>query len=693
MLSKRLCVLSMACWLFWPVGLHSQSRSSTIVVYPVKNEADSIEENVPATFGAVFAKGDIPEGFTPAASDASGHSIPLKVDVKARNADGSLRHAVLTAIFPHLAKGATDEVALHLESKQENAPTERCELPANLDASVVLSSNGQTLTTSLRKLVDHQRPDMWLSGALVCEAWFVGPLNDSTGKPDPHLTARFGLRSYGANRPVRIEIDIENTTTWVPSPHTAFYDAEIDVGGRSVWSKAGMSQPAHTRWRKVFWWNGVADVYVTQDLAYLKKARVIPNYDVGAKLSESELSARYRKFEESPRDPLETGIVTRPMPMTGGRPDLGILPEWAVDYLLSMDKDAYEMTIVSGDLSGSYASHYRNEKTGRPAKSEEFPNISTHSNYVGRPGNLPLPDSGGYKTNVIPQSAHEPSLAFVPYLVTGERYYLEELEFWSQWNSWGTAPKNHGFGSNLVTWDEIRGIGWSLRTLAQAAYIVPDSDPMKSVLQRELKANFDELDRTYTNNASASVLHIMMRNPPPEVIPNPAPVHLYEYSPWMDDYLTASVGYAVGLGFEYARPFARWKAEFPVQRMINPQWCWIVATPYRVIAQNPDGSLATSWADAYKYTFLHAVKNGSDPGTTACDTPEMAEALGLHQQGEMLGNARSSGGYPANMQGALAAAVDLGVAGAPEAWAKFANRPVQPPHIDPQWAILPWNAH
>jgi len=235
-----------------------------------------------------------------------------------------------------------------------------------------------------------------------------------------------------------------------------------------------------------------------------------------------------------------------------------------------------------------------------------------------------------------------------------------------------------------VTWDEVRAVAWSLRTLAQAAYIVPDDDPLKPVLQRELKANFDDLDSNYTNNPNASVLHVLMRPPPPD--------HVIEYSPWMDDYLTASVGYVVQLGFQYAKPFARWKSEFPVQRMISPQWCWIVATPYRVIPQNPDTSLATTWADAYRNTVLHVTKNVADPATLPCDSSEMAEAFGLHSEGEMLGNARSSGGYPANMQGALAASVDLATPGAPEAWAKFIARPVQPGHLDPQWAILPWSA-
>jgi hypothetical protein len=58
----------------------------------------------------------------------------------------------------------------------------------------------------------------------------------------------------------------------------------------------------------------------------------------------------------------------------------------------------------------------------------------------------------------------------------------------------------------------------------------------------------------------------------------------------------------------------------------------------------------------------------------------------------MAGDSPSPGGYPAQMQPALAAAVDLGVPGATQAWEKFRSRPVQPKQgIQPQWAIVPWS--
>ena len=216
--------------------------------------------------------------------------------------------------------------------------------------------------------------------------------------------------------------------------------------------------------------------------------------------------------------------------------------------------------------------------------------------------------------------------------------------------------------------------------LAQAAYIAPDSDPMKQTLLRELRANFAYYDKTFVQGEHDNVLHIIARRTP----------EINEYSPWMDDYLTSALGYVVQLGFDFAKPFAIWKAEYPVQRIINPNYCWILATPYRMFVQYPDPNAGREWTDALRDTFARAEK-ADMPEDLVCGSDDMASALHLGRAGEMMGTAGSPGGYPANLQPALAASVDLGVPGADEAWAKFQARTVKPANgFAPQWAILPW---
>lgn len=678
--AARAAAVAMAM-LFFVVGIlvpGAAAAENSITEYVVSNSASGVTDNVPATFGAIFVRGDVPPQSSVVARDASGNALATQVDVKARHSDGSLRHAVITVIVPHLSAGRDAKISLVRSSPQSRPLTTRSG-PPEFEAVVSLTMNdGRRLTASAKSLMATGKAELWLAGPQVTEWWVAGPLVDDQGKADPHLSIRFGIRSYGEGRPLRVEVNVENTWIWTRGPRTEFYDTQITVNGQTVLTQPGMSQLAHTRWRDIFWVNGSADAFVKQDLEYLKRARVIPNYNPRATVSEADLSRYYGVFRSSDHRPLATGLITPYMPTTGGRPDIGPFPRWAVYYLKTMDRRAYEMMLSSGELGGSFTSHYRNEKTGRPSTTEEFPNISVHSNYVGRPGNLEIPDTGGRRFNIAPEASHEPSLAFLPYLVTGDRYFLEELQFWSQWNSWATAPETHGFGKSLVFWDQVRGQAWSLRTLAQAAFITPDDDPMKATLQREMAANLAAYDSAFSSNPAANIFHGMIYKKSQD----------REYSPWMDDFLTWAAGYVAQLGFEDARPFAKWKAYYPVQRMINPDYCWILASSYRMIYENPDLSPVQSWAEAYRLTLAFSEQQQVvDPSEQPCGGGAMGAAL--HQPSGKMFSSGNPGGYAANLQPALAVAVDFDVPGAKAAWDKFeaAENP-----IDLQWDILPWGA-
>ena len=70
------------------------------------------QTRVPLTFGQVFAPGDLPRGAGLIGKLADGATLPLQVDVKATHADGSVRHAVISALLPRLAKGQQLGIAL-----------------------------------------------------------------------------------------------------------------------------------------------------------------------------------------------------------------------------------------------------------------------------------------------------------------------------------------------------------------------------------------------------------------------------------------------------------------------------------------------------------------------------------------------------------------------------------------------------
>jgi len=592
-------------------------------------------------------------------------------------------------------------------------------LSAGFTASVNLNIGGTLYTASADALLREGKYTTWLSGPVANEWLVSAPLKTLDGVEHPHLTARFAIRSYTGINKARVDVTIENDWAYESAPQNFTYDAEILVGGKSAYAKTGLTHFHHARWRKVFWWGAAPEVDVKLDIPHLIASKALPNYDTSIVISSAALSSLEQRWASKDTGPMGPGIVTPAMPMVGGRPDIGPLPQWAAMYLLSMDPRAEKVTLGGGDLAGSWPIHYRDKKTDRPVSLIDYPYMTL----LGHPGDTVNPATGKSEMfpacggdcsttpyNYNPDGNHQPSMAYLPYLVTGDYYYLEELQFWANWNMVQANPYYRGFEKGLAKWNEIRGQAWTLRTLGQVAYITPDSDPMKQYFVDRVQYNLDFYNTTFTQgnpnqlgvlDGTASFAPIAYTTPSgPQT----------GLAPWMDDFFTWSVGYLAELGFVDAQPLLAWKAKFPVGRMTAPGYCWIDGAAY-ALAVRPSSSspLYSTFAEAYQATMRNA---DGTPMVNSTGARYLDQSCGSQAQadwrtqkdkdgkvnrspwaaGEMTGYASFTEGFPSNMQPALAVAAASGIPNAQTAWNIFINRSVKPDYsTEPQWAIVPRN--
>ncbi|QDZ30616.1 hypothetical protein FAY22_14210 [Noviherbaspirillum sp. UKPF54] len=644
------------------------------------------QANVPVTFGQVFAAGSVlpTDGLTATLSD--GTTVPVQVDSKATNPDGSMRHAVLSAVIPSLA--ANQSVTLNLAKSgsvsTSSGTTPAALLNAGFTASVNVTLNGVVYSASADALLKSGSYMTWLSGPVANE-WIVSaPLKTASGTEHPQLSARFAIRSYAGMNKAKVDVTIENDWAYEPNPQNYTYDVQILVGGSNVYSKTGMAHYHHARWRKEFWWGATPQLNVAHNAAYLISTKAIPKYDPALTISSTALSSLTSGWSGTKTEPMGAGQATPYMPDTGGRPDIGLLPGWAAMYVLSGDKGAKDVTLGTAALAGSWSVHYRDKLTDRPVSLVNYPYMtilgSTSDTYNPSTGKYEaFPACGGTCTNPnVADSAHQPAFSFVPYLVTGDYYHLEELQFWAMWDIFQYNPAYREYGKGLVKSDQVRGQAWSMRALGEAAYITPDKDPMKAQFETFLSNNLDWYNTNYTANASANSLGI---------ITNGAAM-VYNDSrgiaPWQDDFFTSAIGRTAELGYPKAKQLMVWKAKFPIGRMTDTGFCWIYGSSYALNIRDTSTS-------PY-YSSFGPVYQASVPSTQtslACGSSAMASALGL-QTGEMVGYSSENTGYPSNMQPALAYSVDSGATNGATAWQVFMNRTVKPDYsTGPQFAIVP----
>jgi hypothetical protein len=608
---------------------------------------------------------------------------------------------IVSGVLPTLAAGQIEKIQLVKTALQEKDSATLQDLAATgLSSNVVATVAGVRYSASLAQALVAPKPITWLSGAVANE-WIVStPLKAADGSSHPQLSASFAVRWYpGLSKQARVDVTLENAKTFQSGAYVLDYDVAIDVGGRSVYAKTGLKHYNHARWHQSAWWDGASapSIHVRPNVAYLIASKAVSNYDQTSKPSEGLLATFAKSLNANNTGPMTIGPVVAYMGTTGGRGDIGPLPVWSVSYLLSLDKRARDAMMAAAEGSGSWSIHYRDESTGQPLRvdSEANKNVTTHGNLLNV-GPLPAPRFAA--TPYSPDVAHQPSLTYLPYLLTGDYYYLEELQFWAAWNPLGTDPGNSGRGKGLLRWHQVRGQAWALRTLGHTAYITPDAHPLKDYFTKQLDNNLAFYHDTY-------------------VVGNPNQLGMYDGSgpnaasiggspPWQDDYLTWSFGYLAELGFEKAQPIMQWKAKYPVGRMTAPGFCWIKASAYSLkIRDDSKSPVYDTFEKVYLANFsgdsiAHEGDVKTHPqGLRFIDQPCASQAMAdwfnasskfIWGPRRMDGYADSTLGYPANLQPALALAATAGIPNAQEAWSLFSSRDAKPKYINgPQWNIIP----
>lgn len=636
----------------------------TITRVVLEDTTHSARTNVPVTFAMPFRMGDVPAG-TVVVARVAGEGWPTQLDAKVTHADGSLRHGLITIVVPSLGADERREVELV-------ASTTAGASGAPLDASG-LAMAGFTASVDFTSASDHATAtfapgeDRWMSGPLASE-W--SSVSDVTvdGRP---LSVRFDVRWYGGR--ARVGVTVENDWAFEPGPRNVTYDATVQVAGGEAYAIHGLTHYARARWHRVVWWGEPSGIHVAHDARYVVRSGAVAAYDTTLTIGDDVITDLAADWENRPRDPMAVGMPEPYMPTTGGRRDIGPLPGWDVVYLLSADARLWPMVEGTADLAGSWPIHYRDRATGRPPTLDDHPRMTI----LGDPqysGDDAFPEcAGSCDTPMTPDSSHQPSFGYLAYLLGGDRAHLEELQFWADYDLFETNPDYRHEADGLVFPGQVRAQAWSLRTIAHAAWVTPDADPMHAYFVDKVQRNIDWYTATVVHGDESNALGVL---------------HGFAYldgrgvAPWQDDFFTWTVAQLVIMGFESARELALYKARFPVGRMTAPM-CWVQVGAYELVVREVDGGPVYDWP-ATAAANLDPAAAGTECGSAA-----MFEALGL-RQGEVTGYADSAEGYPSNLQPALAAAAELGAPGAAEAWATFAARTITPDYsAEPQFAVVP----
>lgn len=467
--------------------------------------------NVPLQFGRAFVQGEFPNSLAILVDNTV---IATQVDVKNRWPDGSIKFAILSTVLPSLAANAKLSLKFRPTTTNSPPPSDVMLLLnrfADFDATLSIQIQSQRESVSARNLLNAGKFQRWTSG----------PISESFIVAD-HSASRGGDIG-GQNRPLRA---IFHVTFW-PTVNKVFvrfigeasnlealqdlsYSLTLTTGRATpqvAYSKADIVHFAGTRWTRTSWVGGEPEALnVDHNLSYLAKTRLLPNYDTTIKISEETMVSMYAAWAGSARHVFEKGLLDPRMMNPGGRAELGLLPTWHVLWLYTGDARMREIVLGNADLSSSWALAFRegvSQKIFTPGRNETAEgrvasvnarptfwlsraNVNLTSTQ-GAPADRPkITGSLNSGNNWIHDLAHQPDLYSVPYLLTGDFWYLEQMQFWASWSQFNSTfasvyPWSRGPDPAIgLVSDEIRGEAWATRNRALAAVYSPDNSVEKT---------------------------------------------------------------------------------------------------------------------------------------------------------------------------------------------------------------------
>ncbi|MDC1205332.1 hypothetical protein N8083_00595 [Candidatus Pacebacteria bacterium] len=621
----------------------------------IRERSGVTQIDYPVQIGRPFVKGDI-RSFPLAVID--GTSVYTQVKVQQRWDDGSVKHAVLSFIVPNIpANGTVDVAFINQANSRESTHDVSSLLADGFDAEVKLTSGGTTKTVSVAQMLRDGAYEIWTEGP-VATTYIVG---DHSAKRaydigfDTHRSFRplFYVTHWPSLGKTKVRYVGEIANTEFLQDMT--YDLSLTLGGAEWYQKPSFFHNAGTAWTRTTWWGGAPEekIDIDHNLVYLSETRFIPNYDSSLAISESVIASDYSKWLTKDTDIGGTGLWQKSMGTAGGREDIAHIPGWHVDWLYTGDYRNREITLSQTDLAGTWRYRAREgdpskrfDKAGtipgigRPISIYERPTLwlyDTRSHSYETPEDALVPVGPlNYRTGWTWELAHNPSVNYVPYILTGDPYYLEQDLFWAGMITLDLWPTTRGPSTDgAFRSSQTRANAWALKGLVNTAFMVPDSYPESAYFKERIAgtiAGWEEMQGISGSDypeLRAWVANKYGTNTPLDMwrenycakhcnsasLWNDSSILGRATSPWMQNFVVLELALAKERGFDtsallkkatdfFTGPFSNGNVDNS-----NPNLERVIYSMYRYPYEYTSGTFVGSWEEASSLYSSTAIAN------------------------------------------------------------------------------------
>ncbi|WP_207537006.1 RIFT barrel domain-containing protein [Sabulicella rubraurantiaca] len=542
------------------------------------------------TFGHPFRAGDIARGASLRADAGGAGALPTQMDVTARHPDGSVRHAVIALRIPALRQGQSLPVAL-LAGGQTETQIDPARMAEGRSARVEVGG------FAVDALAGQGR---WQSGPLVARKRVEAevPAGAAGGATSLRLVLDVALHADGA---LVLDAWFRNDIALRPGVEYANYEIRVSLDGREAMAGRVARHHPYSGWGRLVSTRPIA-AHIRFDPSYLADAGAAHRYDVAPGVAPQILDGFARAMAApSWTVPLDPRGITQRMPTTGGRADIGPAPLPVAAWIVSQDRRAARFALGQAEAAGAVPWHFRDPQGGW-IDTRRRPGFWTDTRATPPHGlTFPVGNDHGWS----PDRAHQPDLSFLPWVLTGRRAFLDNLEaqaHHSVISTWPGVRREGGLPDvNIVARGQVRSAAWSMRQVDNAAWALGDQAGWVGDVSTANWAWLRRMLPEWTAMQGEAHGWIPGEYGTPGMLP-----------PWQQDHFASSTAMAARRGNADARAVLSWMENFLAGRFLarergfNPH----DGCAYNIAIAPPNAAPYRSWAEIGRETVARGLSNG-----------------------------------------------------------------------------------
>ena len=466
-----------------------------------------------------------------------------------------------------------------------------------------------------------------------------------------------GKRIVGNGARDEVVVEYGRSTAGTPAHRTEPYTATIAKGGATV---STVTVPRH--WWYARWRFQSSPRPVVRPPAMLKARGWLPNFGSAGLfgLGPNTTAVAWGGPMSAPPG------FSNSMGDAGDNIQIGFLTEFAADYMIFQTPASLTSLRTEGEWCGNWCMHIRDDATG--AVLDVRNNKLRYKADGGTINNPPGADPATNPSFVAVETAHFYPCANLPWLLTDDPFFLEELQFGCNWQVLYDQYHRTVQGlQGLVYPGQTRSFAWGMRDLFLLAASCPTTVP-PWLRPKSYWRSCVEDNRVYAQKfqKSPARIHALFKTWPRSDA-DPA---------WQTSWLNAVTGIAVGQGFVDWAPIFQWGVDkhiqqtngtsgwprqWPVPYYSIPNKAAVWGTPTGLFTTTAiDATTCTSWADYWAY-YKSGSPDAAGVGHTDTSGLKINDA---GWDGHTIMQQQSGPSYFLHLRAVLAIAVTRGIPGA-----------------------------